>query len=375
MKKFNLVIAALLVLSVSVFAVDVTPSATVSGEASVTFTYDLDTNVWDLVNDASADLTIELIADTSVAEGEGDVVGHIEISGISASITGTSADTGLSGVNSDGDDTTTAAGIVDDSAMSVSAMIYLMGPALYLDITNLGAATDFVAAPDFNDDYALDALEGVNDVGTDADPAGSVSLVYTADAFNVTLTVGDDLNGGNNGADVAAMVGVTAIDGVDLSAGVARDAQGALGYGVSVGYSMDMLSVTVGFDGNEAGDMQIGAMVGLDVGATVDVTVGTDLTVTDLIVAVSSGSLVDIATVGVTFELADFADWGILVTATADVAPLSPYVTFSYYDPTMGLTVGTGIAVIENVDLDLNYSTDDLGNVNGVVEFSATIAY
>lgn len=66
MKKFNLVIAALLILSVSAFAVDFEPSVSVSGEASVTFTYDLVDEAFDISNAASADLTIELVASTSV---------------------------------------------------------------------------------------------------------------------------------------------------------------------------------------------------------------------------------------------------------------------------------------------------------------------
>jgi hypothetical protein len=84
MKKFNLVITALLILSVAAFAVDVEPSATVSGEASVTFTYDLDAEAFDIANDASAELDVVFIANTSVEEGEGDVVGYIQISGISS---------------------------------------------------------------------------------------------------------------------------------------------------------------------------------------------------------------------------------------------------------------------------------------------------
>jgi hypothetical protein len=363
MKKFNLVIVALLVLSVSVFAVDVTPSASVSGEASVTFTYDLDASTLDIANAASASLSVDLIASTSVMEGEGDVVGHIEISGIALQLAGIDEGSGTGVVQTNG----------DGDSLSVSAMIYLMGPALYIDITNLGASTDFASAPDFNDDYTL--TETVAGVSSDAAPTGSVSLVYTADAFNVTVTVGDDDAAAGNGFDFGLALGVTAVDGLDLSAGVSYDASGALGYGVSVGYSLDIASVSVGFDGNDAGDMEVAASVGVDVGATVDVTFGTDLTNSDLIVAVSSGSLVDVVSLGATFELANFADFGLEVTASADVAPLSPYATFSMYPNIMGLTVGTGIAVIENVDLDVNYSTADLGNVNGAVEFSATIAY
>ncbi|AHC13634.1 hypothetical protein [Salinispira pacifica] len=386
MKKFNLVLIALLVASVSVFAVDVTPSATVTGEASIAFGYDLQDEYFDITNDASADLTVEFVADTSEEKGEGDVVGYIKISGLEVSLSSSDV-VGVFTVDEDGIIDRDDDGDIDDddkitipfdviTGPSVEARINLMGPALYVDITNLGAKTDFAAAPDFDDDI-LDGSEGVNDVSNDAEPAGSVSLVYTGDAFNVTATLGDDVHE-DNGFDAALKFGVTAVEALTFDAGVSIDKiadANTIGYGVSLGYDLGVASLGAGLDGNDDGDIQIEGTLGVDVGATADVTFGTDTEVNDLIVNLSTGSLVEVLTLGVDVELADFSDFGLGIDLSVSVDPLSPYVNYTYTEAAQTLKVGTGLAVIENVALDLNYETEDLGNDNGAVTFTSTISY
>jgi hypothetical protein len=395
MKKFNLVIVALLILSVSAFAVDFEPEVTVSGEASVTFTYDLETGYVDLENAASANVVLQLIAESSVEEGEGDVVGWIKISGIEASIEednnldvlvydedGNPIDQDDDG-DIDGDDLVTLPSNVI-SAPDVEARIYLMGPMLHIDITNVGADTDFAGEVDFNDDYQLDGAETMTDVAASAADTGSVSLVYDAELFNARVTLSDaDADAGND-FDLGFAFGLTAVEGLTLNAGASylyNDGTAIIGYGAEVGYDLEIASVSVAVDGNDSSDFQILATVGVDVGATVDVTFGTD-TVSEsqeLIVTASTGSLVEMVTLSATLEFDEFEDLGVLVDASADLGVVSPYATVSFYDvaavQTIGLTVGTGIAVIENVALDLNYSSDDVENDNGAVEFSATISY
>jgi hypothetical protein len=138
MKKFNLVIAVLLLLSASVFAVDVALSAEVSGEASVTFGYDLDLEAGGFQNANSADLVITVVEEASVEKGEGDVVGYIMIEDFSAEL-------------NDDDGASISAG-------SVTAKL-MLGP-VYIDIIGLGNAVDSASlgqgmTPDANDLWAF----------------------------------------------------------------------------------------------------------------------------------------------------------------------------------------------------------------------------
>ncbi len=371
MKKFNLVIAALLVLSVSIFAVDVTPSATVSGEASVTFTYDLDASTLNIVNAASADLTVSLIASTSVEEGEGDVVGHITISGIALEIGAIDEGTGTGVVRTNG----------DADSLAVDAEIYLMGPTLVLDITTVGNSIDFADGPGFDNQRVIAAdpalAETSADVNSDTAPTGQVSLVYDTEMFDVRVHVADDDAAAGNGFDFGLVVGLAPVDGLTVDAGVVYDASGTLGFGGKVGYTVtDLATVSVGVDANDAGDLEVAAALGLTVaGLAADVEFGTDTTASDLEVKLDASGLVEMLTLVVNVEFADLSDLGISAELGLDVAPLTPYVHFDYYEVATGLKVGAGIAVIENVDLDVNYTNADLENISGEINFSATISY
>jgi hypothetical protein len=362
MKKFNLVITALLILSVAAFAVDVEPSATVSGEASVTFTYDLDAEAFDIANDASAELDVVFIANTSVEEGEGDVVGYIQISGIQFSIQDIDGGAGSITTNS------------DDDSIEVFAAIYLMGPTLHLDITNTSNDLDFAGAPDFIDDgdhmaVTTGLVETVTDLNPDTLPSGQVTLVYDTDMIDVSVVVADDDDFAGNEFDFGFTVGLAPVEGLTVDAGVILDASGDLGFGGAVGYSLDIASVSVGVDSNDAGDLDIAASVGVDVGATVDVTFGTDTENSDLIVTASTGTLVEMVTLAATVELANLETLGLQILLDADLGVVTPYAYFELVNEVMGIKVGSGLNVIENADLDLHYVSSDLDNVNGKVVF------
>jgi hypothetical protein len=368
MKKFNLVITALLILSVAAFAVDVEPSASVSGEASVTFTYDLDAEAFDIANDASAELDVVFIANTSVEEGEGDVVGYIQISGIQFSIQDIDGGAGSITTNS------------DDDSIEVFAAIYLMGPTLHLDITNTSNDLDFAGAPDFIDDgdhmaVTTGLVETVTDLNPDTLPSGQVTLVYDTDMIDVSVVVADDDDFAGNEFDFGFTVGLAPVEGLTVDAGVILDASGDLGFGGAVGYSLDIASVSVGVDSNDAGDLDIAASVGVDVGATVDVTFGTDTENSDLIVTASTGTLVEMVTLAATVELANLETLGLQILLDADLGVVTPYAYFELVNEVMGIKVGSGLNVIENADLDLHYVSSDLDNVNGKVVFEIGVSY
>jgi hypothetical protein len=370
MKKFNLVITALLILSVAAFAVDFEPSVSVSGEASVTFTYDLDAEAFDISNGAEADLNVALIASTSVEEGEGEVVGYIEISGIALEIVGVDegSGTGVLRTNEDLD------------PMEVFAAIYLMGPTLHLNITNTSNDLDFAGAPDFIDDgdhmaVTTGLVETVTDLNPDTLPSGQVTLVYDTDMIDVSVVVADDDDFAGNEFDFGFTVGLAPVEGLTVDAGVILDASGDLGFGGAVGYSLDIASVSVGVDSNDAGDLDIAASVGVDVGATVDVTFGTDTENSDLIVTASTGTLVEMVTLAATVELANLETLGLQILLDADLGVVTPYAYFELVNEVMGIKVGSGLNVIENADLDLHYVSSDLDNVNGKVVFEIGVSY
>jgi hypothetical protein len=371
MKKFNLVITALLILSVAAFAVDFEPSVSVSGEASVTFTYDLDAEAFDISNGAEADLNVALIASTSVEEGEGEVVGYIEISGIALEHRWCSK--ALVPVASS-----------DQRRLMISievfAAIYLMGPTLHLDITNTSNDLDFAGAPDFIDDgdhmaVTTGLVETVTDLNPDTLPSGQVTLVYDTDMIDVSVVVADDDDFAGNEFDFGFTVGLAPVEGLTVDAGVILDASGDLGFGGAVGYSLDIASVSVGVDSNDAGDLDIAASVGVDVGATVDVTFGTDTENSDLIVTASTGTLVEMVTLAATVELANLETLGLQILLDADLGVVTPYAYFELVNEVMGIKVGSGLNVIENADLDLHYVSSDLDNVNGKVVFEIGVSY
>jgi hypothetical protein len=160
MKKFNLVLAALLVLSAVAFAQAVEPAVTVSGNASVTFGYNLDTKVFGVSNAASGSFKVELVASSTVTEGEGDLVGYISLAGF-----------GASGSNGD----------IAVTAPTVTAKV-LVGPA-YVDITSAGNKID-MASMGMGKTFAF--------VDGDGDPVG-VGNSFDPDEEFAGIAVGTDL--------------------------------------------------------------------------------------------------------------------------------------------------------------------------------------
>jgi hypothetical protein len=266
------------------------------------------------------------------------------------------------------------------TASKYFAAIYLMGPTLHLDITNTSNDLDFAGAPDFIDDgdhmaVTTGLVETVTDLNPDTLPSGQVTLVYDTDMIDVSVVVADDDDFAGNEFDFGFTVGLAPVEGLTVDAGVILDASGDLGFGGAVGYSLDIASVSVGVDSNDAGDLDIAASVGVDVGATVDVTFGTDTENSDLIVTASTGTLVEMVTLAATVELANLETLGLQILLDADLGVVTPYAYFELVNEVMGIKVGSGLNVIENADLDLHYVSSDLDNVNGKVVFEIGVSY
>jgi hypothetical protein len=84
MKRIALLTVLLLVVSLAAFAIDVKPTYTLTGSASVTFGYDLDTGYTGFHNTADASFTLNLLAadGTDTHQGTGGAYGSITINNI-----------------------------------------------------------------------------------------------------------------------------------------------------------------------------------------------------------------------------------------------------------------------------------------------------
>jgi hypothetical protein len=299
MKKFNLVIAALLILSVSsVFAVDVSLSAEVSGEASVTFGYDLDASASGFSNANSSDLVITVVAEDSVEKGEGDVVGYIMIENFSAELNGSDGvkiDTGsvtaklmlgslyidIIGIDNTVNSASMGQGLVPDvfGDSLTGAAGYKRDPSD--EYAGIGIGTDLgVASVEFGVTSQYDWVEsdasvaatyrwepspytagaGETVIGT----VGTLDLVQT-DAVADTV----DQNVDNN-YNFYGTVSVSAVEGLDLDISFNYEmATEAYGVGASTGYTLAMgdNSVVVKAGVDYFGDSSTASVMEIGVGA------------------------------------------------------------------------------------------------------------
>jgi len=166
MKKFTLLIAALLLVSFGAFGVETALSAEISGDASMTFGTNLQTGATGFANASSADLEITIVAEATEAyESESAVYGWIELSDFAWV------------ANADGTGVT---------APGVSAKVVL-GPA-YVTITDAANGLDFV---NLGMGMFLKDGDPENGTGLDVDPAEEFSgMAVGADLGILSFEVG-----------------------------------------------------------------------------------------------------------------------------------------------------------------------------------------
>jgi uncharacterized membrane protein len=384
----------------------------VSGEATATLGYDLDTEQLGFSNSSEANISVELVAEqSSSVAGEGTGwVGTIELVDFAISL-----DAGE--------------GEVDDGLVitdpSVTAKL-VNGP-LYLQISDApGNEAGLIDAVenDEDGDNAAESDDGENDVHTDLGGSG-ITIGYTTDDFSVALGVSSEEEYGSDtegswaiSADVAVNVGDADLE-LQVVQGIAAGGDtDDTGVAVKISTTFGDVTLSGGADINLAGD---GADATYDIGLGADVAL-TDTTTfsssmiyssetdvgSDLEVTLSDeGGLVEGLELSLTWGLFDLAngddddaaedtendemDMLLIGDISFDMSALggtlSPGVEIAVNqidgaDATVGLTLKAVLTeAVAGAEIGLKWSTDvlfDAGDTDaetGVVELYTTIVY
>ena len=389
MKKLTLVLA--LLVACGLVGAVAQADATLTGEATATIGFDLDTQSFGMTNEMDAQIVLELVPESTVeSEATDGWYGWIELADFAIKI-----DSDGKGVvtDADGDDETL---VVTATAPSITAKI--TNGMIYVTIYALdGFATSLIDAieGDEDDDYEVEDDETAVDVAADLDDstAGGVTIGYDAGLFNVALNAAtftgfSDEDPADNGffligVDAGVMVGPAEIT-AELVRGIGVEEN--LGFGVKADVAIDPVDVYVGFDGlmPDVGDLawEIGAGASGTFGpATVaaDFIYG-DATDMDLETSVD----LDFAplTVGIFADLYDsFTEYHIGGTVGYDVNENVSVSAEGAYDLDEGVTtlipinLTVTMDLIPNTTFTLAYDTPDVANDLGEISFATKVAY
>jgi hypothetical protein len=286
MKRLTLLTILLVVVGLTAgFALDVKPTAELSGYGKVEWGIDLNTMYTGFLNTAEADLTVSLLAEdnSDTHKGDGDWYGWIEISDVELFWTRSEAE----------DD---GAWNADD--LGVEAKIVGLGGKLAIGVygdPDLGSNTDFVAAIEDDEDGDYNVLDDETSTESDLGVDWSGYGTYASYSLTDNLMVGLELVSYDSWdrsigdfpweAYAAALDVMAKFAPITVTAGVNYGIVGYtyppaaydLGFGVKVAADTDMVDAWVGFDGGSGATFAFevggGATVTLMEGVTADVAV------------------------------------------------------------------------------------------------------
>lgn len=317
MKKLSLLVALAVLVSFGAFA-QVSLDYAVTGSATMTWGMDLDTAEHGFLSETASTMDLSITLDPSevTASGSG-VYGEITLSGFGVAIgdgQGVKWGDAVKSYDKDGDNY----GVDDPAVNSDFATKIAEGQEEY-DYTwiqtGIAVTTPDVAAkivlsdalflqiasnPNFNINFAAEAVDGDGFASNDIENKGGVLLGYMSDIadVNVQLATQNNWEAGDDGADATryafgADVTVKPADIVTLTAAVnytelydgPNDDGDPIGTDTLVGVNVDltpidMLSVNLGFD----------ALLGDDTAMDLDISI--PVTVTDAISVTAAGSYV-----------------------------------------------------------------------------------
>jgi hypothetical protein len=387
-------------------------SFNIDGKGSSTIGYDLQNGDFGFSNSASSSVDITLVSGSSENTGMSPW-GKLELEDFLIMID-TDAD-----ADSDG-----AIGYTDDAAATgylpllvqapdVTATIYI--DPLYIEIYGAdGMKSDMVGnvEGDEDGDYAAEDDEGGADLQTDLNHDGGLTFGYADGGIDIGIMVAsaDDHTDGTTsdlslGAKGSIEAGPATIS-FDIVRNLGNQSGGDdTGIGAKVALDVESGDITIapyaGIDVNLSGGTTL-----MEIGAGATVTVNSELELglafilgeaiadggvgTDLEVTLDSGDLLPLvltATLGL-YDLDEGANSDVLVLLGAeygmDLASGGTSTTALDVDVNIvnGGTAVTGIAVtetiggiIENVEFELQWDTDDISNNNGELTFKTTVEY
>ena len=331
MKKLALILA--LLLAIGGFAIaEMEP--TITGDASITFGYNLDEGSWGFANSNDSSLTLTLVSGSAEKMGEGAWYGVIELADFSIDFD--DAGTNYSVVAEDADDEEldiTTSGTVDEIYVKVPVSVTV--PEITAKITDGNLYFQFESAPDFAANYVAEIEE---DDATEFELGDGVAggFVFGGSFAPVTfaLSLGTEENYETAEADFVVAFPVELVLGLDVSP------------------IMIDLAVAMGIGYDPALDMGVAVQVKADI-APLSIVAAFDLVNgTDLAWEMSAGVSADIAPLAVGIDVFYADDLDLAVGIDADLAPL---------------TVGIDVELLNIIDVSPITWT-----VDGTVDFAAS---
>jgi hypothetical protein len=439
MKKLILVLAALLLVSAGAFAVDAEVSASIEGNASVTFGVDLDSSATGFANASSSNLKITIVPKASEEKGSDEAVyGWIKLKdfetvankddgfklsapGVEAKLVLGPAYINILGIGNDIDAAYIGKGLTaskDDAAVrlldipsnGVSAKPTEEFAGLGIG-ADLGVVKFEVSVASLYDWKSAADTETVTykwvktaDLAL-ADNEVAVGVVGDTTLVEVTTTEGGNMANVDNKYHIFGSFNVTAVDGLTLGVKGNYDASSEnIGLGVEAGYALPLgdfsAEVLVGFDmlltdpaaweigagllfgfgGDGLSDVEYFglAKANYKAGLGVGLLIGSG-DVKSLTVSLYDGALIPVLDLVVQLDM-DLAEaFGLGVRASADLGVASPFGEFwTVAEGSTKLKLGVDIKVITNTTFSLAYTSGDLAADpagKGTVEFTTKVSF
>jgi hypothetical protein len=379
----------------------------VTGEATATLGYNLDTNAWGFTNEFDSSLTLSLVAEQSTGTSGDGWRGDIQLEDFQLVL--------KTGLEVDDDDVIL---VLDDTATAIALPIIIVPPSITAKITNgsiyvlvyendgIDISAVSIVEDDEDDDYLIQGDDDGLDLAPDLTNSGGLSFGYESDMFSVALHVAsetdwtgaddDGMSVGVDGSVTAGPITITADvikalnqDANDLAAGLGLTLDLAMGEGMSLvvngGVDLHMSDVVDPMIMEYGGDvtLNLSDTTSLKVAAIYSPDTAAD---GDLEVSLAEdGGMVDGLSVDVLFGMYNFingagdyllsADLGYDVAL--DGATLTPAIGIDY--TSTGITAvevsATLSGAIPHTDFVLTWATDDINVSNGVLTVETTITY
>jgi hypothetical protein len=334
MKKLALILA--LLLAIGGFAIaEMEP--TITGDASITFGYNLDEGSWGFANSNDSSLTLTLVSGSAEKMGEGAWYGVIELADFSIDFD--DAGTHYDVEAEDGDDdaltitwgTLITADTPDEVFVNVPVSVTV--PDITAKITDGNLYFQFESAPDFAANYVAEIEDDdATEYELGDDVAGGFVFGGTFAPVTFALSLGTEENYETAEADFVVAFPVELVIGLDVSP------------------IMIDLAVAMGLGYDPALDMGVAVQVKADI-APLSIVAAFDLVNgTDLAWELSAGISADIAPLAIGIDVFYADDLDLAVGIDADLAPL---------------TIGVDVELLNVIDA-LAWTVD------GTVDFAAS---
>lgn len=383
MKKLAIAIALVLLVGAFAMAGDVV----ISGSATTTFGYNLDTQAYGLLSEVSSDITLTVGEADGSKQGEGAWYGVIELTGANIS----TGSTVLEVYANDGDDD------VDDVVVSTSGTgdanyvtmpFAITVPTVSAKITDGNLYAQLQSEASFAADYVAAVEEDDVMSFSSPDTVGSWVLGGVFGPATVAVEFGTEDNYEGAGPGYYAYGTTVALDVAPLAVNLAfagSSASGAdMGIAAQVVADVAPLTVTAAFDGISGASFVYEA--GLGVAAALDpATVGVDVYYAEdnVDLSTSVGFAADAVNVKNTFyayNLTQTMSWKEALDLTYSVDAATTVNAGFSYDSDSVVAAYANVAMtglVDGVTFTLGWADgDDLTNdVLGVVTFATEIAY